>query len=277
MLARVRTLHLRVVSLCYAVALHSLYTQLPGLYGDHGLAPASLALRQMAEAAPESGLWLAWRHPTLLWLQPVSGLSVLACMELLCLLGAGLGLTLAIVPSLATKLPLALLWLVYISLYQVLTNPIIVILVRTLISWPVQVGGTFLHFQWDILLLEAGLLAVLAAPGRCGRQQTSGSQDPVTMFLIRWLLFRMMFASGVVKLTSGCEAWWGLTAMPTHYSSQCLPSPLAWHASLAPAWLHKLSTLATFVIEIPLTFLFFAPTAALRKLTFYCQVCCSSK
>ena len=277
MLARVRTLHLRVVSLCYAVALHSLYTQLPGLYGDHGLAPASVALRQMAEAAPESGLWLAWRHPTLLWLQPVSGLSVLACMELLCLLGAGLGLTLAIVPSLATKLPLALLWLVYISLYQVLTNPIIVILVRTLISWPVQVGGTFLHFQWDILLLEAGLLAVLAAPGRCGCQHTSGSQDPVTMFLIRWLLFRMMFASGVVKLTSGCEAWWGLTAMPTHYSSQCLPSPLAWHASLAPAWLHKLSTLATFVIEIPLTFLFFAPTAALRKLTFYCQVCCSSK
>ena len=55
MLARVRTLHLRVVSLCYAVALHSLYTQLPGLYGDHGLAPASLALKQMAEAAPESG------------------------------------------------------------------------------------------------------------------------------------------------------------------------------------------------------------------------------
>ena len=64
--------------------------------------------------------------------------------------------------------------------------------------------------------------------------------------------------------------------MPTHYSSQCLPSPLAWHASLAPAWLHKLSTLATFVIEIPLTFLFFAPTTALRKLTFYCQVCCPS-
>ena len=41
---------------------------------------------------------------------------------------------------------------------------------------------------------------------------------------------RMMFASGVVKLTSGCDAWWGLTAMPTHYSSQCLPTPLAWWA-----------------------------------------------
>ena len=73
---------------------------------------------------PRPGYWLAWRHPTLLWLQPMTGLSVLACMELLCLLGAGLGLTLALAPSLATKLPLALLWLVYISLYQVLTKPL---------------------------------------------------------------------------------------------------------------------------------------------------------
>ena len=29
-----------------------------------------------------------------------------------------------------------------------------------------------------------------------------------------------MFASGVVKLTSLCPTWWGLTAMPTHYFSQ---------------------------------------------------------
>ena len=76
---------------------------------------------------PRPGYWLAWRHPTLLWLQPLTGLSVLACMELLCLLGAGLGLALALAPSLATKLPLALLWLVYISLYQVLTKPLLLL------------------------------------------------------------------------------------------------------------------------------------------------------
>ena len=74
-------------------------------------------------------------------------------------------------------------------------------------------------------------------------------------------------------MTSGCEAWWGLTAMPTHYFSQCLPTPLAWFAAnLPPGWVHKLSVLSTFIIEIPLTFLFFAPTVALRKLTFFCQV-----
>ena len=39
--ARVRSLYLRVLGLSYAVALHSLYVQLPGLYGDTGVMPAS--------------------------------------------------------------------------------------------------------------------------------------------------------------------------------------------------------------------------------------------
>ena len=135
-----------------------------------------------------------------------------------------------------------------------------------------QAGQTFLHFQWDILLLETGVLAVLASPVSPGYEARGLSQDRITLWLVRWLLFRMMFASGAVKLTSGCDAWWGLTAMPTHYFSQCLPTPLAWYAATMPDWLHKLSVLSTFIIEIPLTFLFFAPSAVLRKLTFCCQV-----
>ena len=39
--AGVRTLYLQVLSLSYTVALHSLYVQLPGLYGDSGVMPAS--------------------------------------------------------------------------------------------------------------------------------------------------------------------------------------------------------------------------------------------
>lgn len=42
----------------------------------------------------------------------------------------------------------------------------------------------------------------------------------VTMWLVKWLLFRLMFASGVVKLTSHCPTWWGLTALNYHYESQ---------------------------------------------------------
>ena len=35
--------------------------------------------------------------------------------------------------------------------------------------------------------------------------------EDLPFWLVRWLLFRLMFASGVVKLTSRCPAWWGLT------------------------------------------------------------------
>ena len=45
-------------------------------------------------------------------------------------------------------------------------------------------------------------------------------------------------------------------------------------ANLQPEWVHRLSVLSTFIIEIPLAFLFFAPTSALRKMSFFCQVLC---
>ena len=60
------------------------------------------------------------------------------------------------------------------------------------------------------------------------RAKTIGARVRIWERLVRWLLFRMMFSSGVVKLTGGDGAWWGLTAMPTHYESQCLPTQLSW-------------------------------------------------
>lgn len=65
----------------------------------------------------------------------------------------------------------------------------------------------------DSLLLEAGFLGVLVAPLRLFRWRSAAwrPHDGVTFWLVRWLLFRLMFASGVVKLTSRCPTWWGLT------------------------------------------------------------------
>jgi hypothetical protein len=170
-------------------------------------------------------------------------------MELICLLCTALSLYGLCKPLHLTKPSLAALWLGYLSLYHV--------------------GQTFLAFQWDILLLETGFLALIAAP--LSPTKASLPTDHISLYLVRWLLFRMMLASGCVKLTSGCPTWWGLTAMPTHYFSQCLPTPLAWYAALLPDWMQRLSVLATFVIEIPLVFLFFGPTSSLRRFTFYIQ------
>lgn len=63
----------------------------------------------------------------------------------------------------------------------------------------------------DNLLLETGFLAILIAPMKMPWSSKVRLHDSVTFWLARWLLFRLMFASGVVKLTSRCPTWWGLT------------------------------------------------------------------
>lgn len=78
-----------------------------------------------------------------------------------------------------------------------------------------SVGQEFLSFQWDALLVEAGFLALFA------------SRSPVRIWLFRWLIFRLMFSSGVVKLASGDPNWRNLTALHFHYETQPLPNPVA--------------------------------------------------
>src|ERR1700689_386541 len=84
------------------------------------------------------------------------------------------------------------------------------------------------------------------------------------IWLLRWLLFRFMFMSGVVKLSSGDPNWWNLSALKYHFLTQPLPTPLAWYAAGLPAQVLTCATGATFAIEIGLPFLIFCP----RRLRF---------
>jgi len=115
-------------------------------------------------------------------------------------------------------------------------------------------GQTFMTYQWDTFLLETGFLALVlsfaASPG---------------IWLLRWLLFRFMFMSGVVKLLSGDPNWWNLSALSYHFLTQPLPTPLAWYAAHLPSGALELFTAGTFVIELILPFLIFCP----RRLRFF--------
>jgi lipase maturation factor 1 len=114
-------------------------------------------------------------------------------------------------------------------------------------------GQVFMSYQWDTFLLEAGFLALLlslaTAPG---------------IWLLRWLLFRFMFMSGMVKLLSGDPNWWNLSALAYHFLTQPLPTPLAWYAAELPPAVLRFATGSMFVIELLLPFLIFAP----RRLRF---------
>ncbi|XP_055252012.1 lipase maturation factor 2 [Moschus berezovskii] len=252
-----RRLFLQGVAAVFMFAFASLYTQIPGLYGPEGILPARRTLRPQGK-----GRWQQlWETPTLLWEAPLLGLDTAQGLELLSLLGTLLALGALLTHRLRHPLVYLLLWATYLSVCQV--------------------GQVFLYFQWDSLLLETGFLAVLVAPlglppnhkqASQGRPGGFSPHEGLPFWLVRWLLFRLMFASGVVKLTSRCPAWWGLTALTYHYETQCLPTPAAWFAHQLPVWLHKLSVVATFLIEIAVPPLFFAPVRRLRLAAFYSQV-----
>ncbi len=226
-----RWLFLRLLGFVYAAAFFSLLPQIPGLIGDNGILPAAQLLEGVGGvlAAPQR----FWYLPTLAWIDAGNGF-----LQWMCIVGGLCGLL--VMAGAATRPALAMCWVLYLSLQSV--------------------GQSFLGFQWDILLLEVGFLAMFLAPGGWWRRLADEPQpSSVFLWLYRFLLFRLMFASGLVKLLSGDAAWRSLSALQFHYETQPLPTPLAWYAHQLPAWFHELSAALMFGVELFVPFLFFAP------------------
>ena len=121
-MARVRTLFLQFVSLCFTFAFHSVYLQLPGLYGDHGILPARTVINQKILESSSTSHLLS-NSPSLLWLAPFFGFAVLTMMEVLALAGTLLSLLITVMPSYNIKITTLVLWLLYLSLFQVSPAP----------------------------------------------------------------------------------------------------------------------------------------------------------
>ena len=161
-----------------------------------------------------------WLVPTLSWINSSDGFLHFLC-------GTGILFSLAAILGILRTPSLCLLWLIYLSL--------------------VVSGQDFMEFQWDNLLLEAGFLAILL------------SLSPAALWLLGWLLFRLMFSSGFVKLASGDATWRNLTALNFHYETQPLPTWIGWYAHQLPEWMQKFSVSTMFVVEIFVPFLIFGP------------------
>jgi hypothetical protein len=242
------------VAACYAVACASLHAQLPGLLGRDGLAPIAARLRD-AEARIGSAASLGARFralPTLLWLAAPLQTAPDALAGALCLLGACVAG--ALVASCALRVrPGGLL------------TAASFLLLHALYASLLAVGHPFLSFQWDILLLESLVLCVLlAAPG--------GALPPALELPPRVLMFKLMLMSGAVKLQSGCHTWSDLSALTYHFSTQPLPTPLAWHASALPTGLLRLGVAGALVLEGPAAWLLLCPLRGARTVGVALQV-----
>ncbi|MBX3746962.1 MAG: lipase maturation factor family protein [Verrucomicrobiae bacterium] len=230
----VRQFFLRGLGLIYLVAFASLSWQLTGLLGENGILPAAGWMEAQRTHFADAG-WMTRlsQVPTLCWWNVSDPF-----LKGLCALG--LLLSTALVAGWVPRLALVGLWTAYLSLSVV--------------------GQDFLSFQWDTLLLETGFLAILLAPGgwRLGRP---GERPPsaIAIGLLRWLLFRLMFQSGVTKWIYGDQAWRSWTALTFHYETQPLPTPLAWWAHHLPELVHRAACGGMYVVEWFVPFLFFAP------------------
>ncbi|MCX7869599.1 MAG: lipase maturation factor family protein, partial [Terrimicrobiaceae bacterium] len=224
-------LFLRALALAFLAAFLSLAVQINGLVGPRGILPAEPFFNALKSAAGEGVPWL--HAPSIFWLTGSGETALLGA----CLLGALAAF--AALLGLFQAPMFAAAWILYLSLCVA--------------------GQVFLAFQWDGLLLEAGLIAVFLAPWN----PRARGPEPVpraARFMVLWLLFRVMFASGVVKLSSGDPLWWPqLTALAHHFETQPLPTPLAWWVDKLPAEFLKAGVLAMFFIELALPFFLWAP------------------
>ncbi|MER5843895.1 lipase maturation factor family protein [Streptomyces prasinus] len=150
----------------------------------------------------------------------------------------GCAVSAALLAGVDSLLPLwagMLLWLVPWTLYLSIVN----------------VGQTWYAFGWESLLLEVGFLAVFL-----GNDEVA--PPVVVLFLLRWVLFRVEFGAGLIKMR-GDPCWRRLTCLDHHHETQPMPGPLSWFFHHLPKPLHRVEVAANHVTQLVVPFLLFAP------------------
>ena len=211
-------LFLRGLALIYFAAFASMAIQIEGLVGSNGILPIATKLELIEQFYPNQKFW---QMPTVFWFDSSDFMLRSVCYS-------GMAVSCLLLLNIFTRIALLLCYILYLSV--------------------VEAGQDFTHFQWDIFLLEVGVLALLLTWG-------SG----IIVLLFRWLLARFMFMGGLVKIASGDPNWANLTALDFHYQTQPLPTPLAYYASQQPSWFHKLCVSGVFFIELIVPFFVFLP------------------
>ncbi|MGH8889615.1 MAG: lipase maturation factor family protein [Acidothermaceae bacterium] len=211
----------RGVAALYLIAFLNGVAQFRALLGSTGLLPVPRFLAAVTFR----------RSPSLFHWRYSDGIAAVVCW-----MGALVsGLLVAGVPQLggpwAPLTAFLFVWVLYLSI--------------------VNVGQIFYAFGWESLLLEAGALVAFL-----------GSDDvapPVTViWLIRWLVFRVEFGAGLIKLR-GDPCWRDLTCLYYHHETQPMPGPLSWFFHRLPKPVHKIEVGANHVAQLVVPFMLFCP------------------
>ncbi|TQJ91585.1 lipase maturation factor family protein [Streptomyces sp. SLBN-31] len=211
----------RALAGVYLVAFLSAALQFRPLIGERGMLPV-----------PRFTARVPFRRAPSLFRLHYSDRFFAACAWTGCAVAA------ALAAGLDSRLPLwggMLLWLVPWLLYLSIVN----------------VGQTWYAFGWESLLLEVGFLAVFL-----GNDEVA--PPIVVLFLLRWVLFRVEFGAGLIKMR-GDACWRKLTCLDFHHETQPMPGPLSWFFHRLPAPAHRVEVAANHVTQLVVPVLLFAP------------------
>ncbi|MFF8316575.1 lipase maturation factor family protein [Streptomyces bobili] len=216
-----RTVFQRALACVYLVAFVTAALQFRALLGERGMLPAARFVERVPfRRAPSVFHWRC------------SDRFFAGCAW------AGCAVSAALIAGLDSLLPLwaaMLAWLVPWALYVSIVN----------------VGQTWYGFGWESLLLETGFLAVFL-----GNDEVA--PPIVVLFLLRWLLFRVEFGAGLIKMR-GDPCWRKLTCLDHHHETQPMPGPLSWFFHHLPRPLHRVEVAANHVTQLIVPFLLFTP------------------
>jgi hypothetical protein len=211
----------RGLALVVLIAFLNAVNQFKPLLGERGLLPVPHFVQQISFSDSPS-LFFFWPKDTAFTIAAWMGV-ILSCAAVI-----GISERYGVWLSM---LVWAMLWVLYISF--------------------VNVGQIFYGFGWESILLEACFYAVFLG---------SRANDPqtITIWLFRWLLFRVMFGAGLIKLR-GDPCWHDLTCLDYHYETQPMPNPLSWFFHWAPQWTHRGGVLFNHFAELVVPFGYFLP------------------
>ncbi|HXB93684.1 MAG TPA: lipase maturation factor family protein, partial [Puia sp.] len=179
-----RWLILRLLGVIYAVAFLVAIQQIIPLIGSKGLTPLDTYLQRVHDVLGSTGAGFR-RLPSLFWFMH-SDTALLAVAWL------GFIGSCVVVAGFANAPLLTVLWLLYMSI--------------------VNAGQEWYGYGWEIQLLETGFLAIFLCPLVDARPFPKRAPPMPIITLFRWLTFRIMLGSGLIKIR-GDEIWRNSTAL----------------------------------------------------------------
>jgi hypothetical protein len=211
----------RGVAAIYLIAFVAAARQFRALMGEHGMLPIPRFVARQKFSTTPSIFHFHYSDrffAAVCWFGAALSAAILA--------GA-----IDLVPLWAAMLAWLALWVLYLSI--------------------VNVGQRWYGFGWESLLLEAGFLAIFL-----GNDETA--PPLLVLFLARWLLFRVEFGAGLIKLR-GDRCWRDLTCLYYHHETQPMPGPLSWFFHHLPGPLHRVEVAGNHFAQLAVPFALFAP------------------